>query len=188
MSTNFSLIFGQPGSGKDSRVKIISEICKLKIINFGDILRDTINDKSNSNLKKECLKSGLIDDTEVNKIFLNLFNLLDKNSNILLNSYPKTETQYLFMLNLLNLRNSHINNLFVMEDLSFVEIKKRILERQYLERFDDSIIEKRCKTYEIITKPLIKKIICDNIIYLKANYDEFHYELIYNEILSKIKK
>lgn len=85
------LMFGKPGSGKDTQMKLLADQTGIKTINIGEIIRDNITSLTPEERQK--VDSGeLLSDETIIKL---LNSELSKNQQeqIILNGYPRTLTQ-----------------------------------------------------------------------------------------------
>ncbi len=181
------IFFGPPGAGKGTQAKEISKYLNLPHLSTGDILRNKIQQKDDLALKlKDVMSSGkLVSDEILNQIVSEKL-LSNSKNGFILDGYPRTLDQSIYLNNLLKKNNLHLNFIFNIE-LEFNLLKERILKRSKEEgREDDNIeaIEIRYNAYIETTKK-----VSDDY---KANKREIFFEISGNQeidqITSKIKK
>ena len=181
------IFFGPPGAGKGTQAKEISKYLNLPHLSTGDILRNKINQKDSLALKlKEVMSSGkLVSDDILNQIVSEKL-LSDSEKGFILDGYPRTLDQSVFLNKLLKKNNLSLNFIFNI-DLELNLLTERILKRSKEEgREDDNIeaIQIRYNAYVETTKKVSD--------YYKANNREIFFEISGNQeidqITSKIKK
>ena len=154
------IIFGPPGAGKGTQADFIVEKYNLFQLSTGEILRNEIKNKTELGIKiSSSINSGsLVSDDIVEKL-VEIFISDEKYKNrLIFDGYPRNLIQAKTLKKLLSKYNQKID-LVLKLSVSLETIKKRILERQALEkRADDSeeIAIKRYKTYEKSTEPVIE--------------------------------
>ena len=181
------IFFGPPGAGKGTQAKEISQHLNLPHLSTGDILRNKIQQKDSLAVRlKEVMSSGkLVSDDILNQIVSE--RLLSGLSNgFILDGYPRTLDQSIFLNNFLKNNSLSLNYIFNIQ-LEFSLLKERILKRSKEEgREDDNIeaIEIRYNAYVETTKKVSD--------YYKQNNREIFFEISGNQeieqITSKIKK
>ena len=153
------IIFGPPGAGKGTQSKFINEKYKLYQLSTGELLREEIKKKTKLGLEiSSIINSGeLVSDHIVSNLIEKFIsNKLYKNK-IIFDGYPRNISQAKNLDYLLKRNNQKIDIVLKLS-VSLETIKKRILNRQLLEkRSDDSeeIVIKRFETYEKSTEPLL---------------------------------
>ena len=181
------IFFGPPGAGKGTQAKEISKYLKVPHLSTGDILRNKIHQKDDLAIKlKKVMSSGkLVSDDILNQIVSERL-LSDSNNGFILDGYPRTLDQSIFLNNFLNNNDLSLNFIFNIQ-LEFNLLKDRILKRSKEEgREDDNIqaIEIRYNAYVETTKKVSD--------YYKQNNKEIFFEISGNQeieqITSKIKK
>ena len=154
------IIFGPPGAGKGTQADFIVKKYNLFQLSTGEILRNEIKNKTELGIKiSSSINSGsLVSDDIVEKL-VEIFISDEKYKNrLIFDGYPRNLIQAKTLKKLLSKYNQKID-LVLKLSVSLETIKKRILERQALEkRADDSeeIAIKRYKTYEKSTEPVIE--------------------------------
>lgn len=207
MRKTLIILFGAPGSGKGSlgdkiREQLVNDkgmtAAEISYISTGDLLREEIAAQSELGMEiSQIVNSGkLVSDeivaTLVEKALSHsdefVGSLCEKDPNrriILLDGYPRTETQRLALANMLQDKAMFV--VAVKRNTPFDVIKKRVSERRVCKncktthlasdgkcpkcggesiiRKDDAVIEQRLVEYETNTAPVWNKLalICDSM-------------------------
>ena len=134
------IFFGPPGAGKGTQAKIISEHLNISHLSTGDILRKKLleNDNLAIELKKIMAAGNLVSDDILNSIVSSRLTK-ETSKGFILDGYPRTLNQSVFLSNFLSETSSSINYIFDIQ-INFETLKNRILKRSSEEsREDDNI-------------------------------------------------
>ena len=152
------IFFGPPGAGKGTQASLTAKTLNIPHLSTGDILRDKLLDQDSLSIRlKDFMDSGnLVSDDILNEIVANRLKLPDCQSGFILDGYPRTISQKIFLSDFLESHNLSISKII---DLSIDEkiIIQRIKSRSNIEnRLDDreEIIKTRMLKYFQETKPL----------------------------------
>lgn len=148
--------FGPPGAGKGTQAKLISKELNIIHLSTGDMLRDQLskNNYLSTRLKKIMDSGQLVSDDISNQIISERLKEEDCKKGFILDGYPRTMAQALFLNNLLaknKLKIDYIFEIYIDDKI----IIKRITGRAAIEnRGDDSknIIKTRLLKYHQETK------------------------------------
>ena len=152
------IFFGPPGAGKGTQASLIANNFNIPHLSTGDILRDKLlqKDELSTRLKHIMDKGQLVSDGILNEIVSNRISNHDCLRGFILDGYPRTMGQALFLNTILNSKNLKIDKII---DINVDEriIVKRIISRFKTEnRQDDTedVIKTRISRYLSETKPL----------------------------------
>ena len=152
------IFFGPPGAGKGTQASLIANNFNIPHLSTGDILRDKLLQKDglSTRLKHIMDKGQLVSDDILNEIVSNRISNHDCLRGFILDGYPRTIGQALFLNTILNSKNLKIDKII---DINVDEsiIAKRIISRSKTEnRQDDTedVIKTRISRYLSETKPL----------------------------------
>ena len=154
------IIFGPPGAGKGTQSDFIVKRHNLFHVSTGDLLRNEIKKKTplGEQISSIVNKGSLVSDEIVSTLIRNVVSIVEYKNRFIFDGYPRNLLQAKNLDKILN-ENEQKIDLVLKLSVSLDTIKKRILERQVLEkRADDNeeIAIKRFKTYELSTEPLIE--------------------------------
>ena len=152
------IFFGPPGAGKGTQASLISKIYSIPHLSTGDILRSIISqqDEISAKLKKIMNSGELISDEILNEIVSKRINEKDCLNGFILDGYPRTKDQALFLDSILENKKIKIDKIIDIK-LSEKTIMSRILSRSNIEnRGDDKelVIKTRIHKYISETKPV----------------------------------
>jgi len=192
------LIFGPPGSGKGTLSEQFSLATGIKHISTGDIFREHIKNKDDLGLKiLQTNKGSLVSDSLTNEIVKDRLSKDDVKENFILDGYPRTKNQALFLESISNISG------VIFVDLDDKSIIKRITRRRVcpkcgaiyhldfkkpkvdgicdkcktklIQREDDNVktVKKRLETYKRLTHPILELFNSQNLplIHIKGDYD-----------------
>ena len=152
------IFFGPPGAGKGTQASLIANNFNIPHLSTGDILRDKLlqKDKLSITLKRIMDKGQLVSDDILNEIVSSRISNDDCLRGFILDGYPRTIGQALFLNTILNSKNLKIDKII---DINVDEriIVKRIISRFKTEnRQDDTedVIKTRISRYLSESKPL----------------------------------
>ncbi|WP_017314780.1 adenylate kinase [Mastigocladopsis repens] len=149
------IFLGPPGAGKGTQAKTLANDCNIPHISTGDILRQALTDQTPLGAKAQSFmdKGELVPDQLVEEMVQERLSLTDTNSGWILDGFPRTVNQAVFLEELLHKLNQHgekVVNLEVPDEI----VIARLLERG---RKDDTeeVIRRRLEVYRSETAPLI---------------------------------
>ena len=153
------VIFGPPGAGKGTQSKFIVKKYNIHQLSTGDLLRDEIkNGTELGNKISSIMNSGELVSDEIVGDLIEKFISNEKYKNkIIFDGYPRTLYQAK-NLDILLKNYSQKIDIVLKLNVSLETIKKRISERQSIEkRADDKeeIAIKRFQTYEKSSEPVL---------------------------------
>ncbi|MGB3655820.1 MAG: adenylate kinase [Rivularia sp. (in: cyanobacteria)] len=149
------IFLGPPGAGKGTQAKNLAQHWQVPHISTGDILREAIKQQTPLGVKaKSYVDSGqLVPNELVQDMVSERLHMADTSSGWILDGFPRTVNQAIFLDNLLqkmNLDGAMVVNIDVPDDV----VLGRLLERG---RKDDTevVIRRRLQVYRSETTPLI---------------------------------
>ena len=154
------IIFGPPGAGKGTQSDFIVKRHNLFHVSTGDLLRNEIKKKTplGEQISSIVNKGSLVSDEIVSTLIRNVVSIVEYKNRFIFDGYPRNLLQAKNLDKILN-ENEQKIDLVLKLSVSLDTIKKRILERQVLEKRADDNEEtaiKRFKTYELSTEPVIE--------------------------------
>ena len=125
------ILFGSPGVGKGTQAKILSEKLNIPHISTGDILRQSVKDKTEAGKKAATImnRGELVPDDVMIEIIKDRLNKPDSKQGFILDGFPRTEVQAEALNDLLhelNIDQVSVINLTADEE----EIIKRLNRRR----------------------------------------------------------
>ena len=152
------IFFGPPGAGKGTQASIISNNFKIPHLSTGDILRNKLLQKDElSTILKHVIDRGqLVSDNILNEIVSSRIDEQDCLKGFVLDGYPRTKDQALFLHNILNSKNLKIDKILDIDVDEKIIVKRIILRSKTENRQDDKeeVIKVRISRYLSETKPL----------------------------------
>ena len=154
------IIFGAPGAGKGTQANFIANKFNLYKLSTGEVLRNEIKNKTELGQRiSSTINSGqFVSDDTVKNLVEKFISDKKYKKRLIFDGYPRNLIQAKTLNELLKKYEQKID-LVLKLSVSLETIKKRILERQTLEkRADDSeeIAVKRYRTYEKSTEPVME--------------------------------
>ena len=121
------IFFGPPGAGKGTQASLIGKNYKIPHLSTGDILRDKLLQKDELSRKLKFLmdKGQLVSDDFLNEIVSNRINEKDCSKGFILDGYPRTMDQALFLNDILNSKDLKISKIIDMD------VDKKIIAKSY---------------------------------------------------------
>ena len=152
------IFFGPPGAGKGTQANLISNEYKLPHLSTGNIFRNKLleNDQVSINLKKIIDSGELISDQITNKIVSERIEKDDCNKGFILDGYPRTIDQAIFLDKKLKEKKLSISKIIDIK-IDKKTIIDRIKSRSNIEnRKDDNeeVLKTRISKYQTETKPV----------------------------------
>lgn len=149
------IFLGPPGAGKGTQAKMLADNWNIAHISTGDILRQALKDQTPLGIKAQGYmdKGELVPDELVQEMVQERLKQLDTQSGWILDGFPRTVNQAIFLGELLQKLNQHgekVVNLEVPDEILIA----RLLQRG---RKDDTeeVIRRRLEVYRSETAPLI---------------------------------
>ena len=152
------IVFGPPGAGKGTQANLIANHFNIHHLSTGDILRNKLlqKDELSTRIKSVIDRGQLVSDDILNEIVSNRINEQDCLKGFVLDGYPRTKDQALFLNSILNSKNLKIDKIIDI-DIDEQIIIKRIISRSRTEKRQDDkgeVIKTRISRYLSQTKPL----------------------------------
>ena len=133
------IIFGPPGAGKGTQSDFIVKRHNLFHVSTGDLLRNEIKKTPlGEQISSIVNKGSLVSDEIVSTLIRNVVSIAEYENRFIFDGYPRNLSQAKNLDKILN-ENKQKIDLVLKLSVSLDTIKKRILERQVLEkRADDN--------------------------------------------------
>ena len=177
------IFFGLPGAGKGTQAALTSKKLNIPHLSTGDILRNKLLEKDSKSKKlKEILESGnLVSDEILNEIISRRLDKQDCSKGFILDGYPRTMTQALYLNELIGLRKLTISKIINLSVDSEVVISRMKSRSRIENRKDDKeeVIKKRILKYLKETQPLSD--------YYRHNFSSNYYVIDGNQEIKKIQ-
>ncbi|MBL6621483.1 MAG: adenylate kinase [Rickettsiales bacterium] len=152
------ILLGAPGSGKGTQSALLSKHKNYNHLSTGDLLRSISKEESGLGKKiKSILESGqLVSDEFIIEVISNKLNKLASHDNVILDGFPRTLNQAIFLDNLIS-SNQNITN----EDIKIIAIK--VDNESVIKRVSGRFACKDCNAgyHELFNQPK-ENGICDN--------------------------
>ena len=149
------IFLGPPGAGKGTQAKTLADNWNIAHISTGDILRQALKEQTPLGVKAQSYmdKGELVPDQLVEEMVQERLSQADTKSGWILDGFPRTVNQAVFLEELLQKLNQHgekVVNLEVPDEILIA----RLLQRG---RKDDTeeVIRRRLEVYRSETAPLI---------------------------------
>ena len=154
------IIFGPPGAGKGTQSNFIVNKYNLFQLSTGEYLREEIKKKTELGSKIASIVNAgsLVSDEIVSKLIENVVSKKEYYNRLIFDGYPRNLIQAKTLQDLLSKHGKKID-LVLKLSVSLETIKKRISQRQTLEKRADDNEEtaiKRFQTYENNMIPIIE--------------------------------
>ena len=178
------IFFGPPGAGKGTQANLISNKYQLPHLSTGNIFRNKLleKDKMSVSLKKIIDSGELISDEITNKVVEERIKKNDCLKGFILDGYPRTIDQALFLNKKLKEKEININKIIDIE-IDNKTIINRIKSRSNIEKREDDneeVIKIRVSKYQNETKPVSD--------YYKSLYPEDYHSINGNQEIEKINQ
>ena len=128
MSLTANILLGAPGSGKGTQAKRLVETFSLTHLSTGDILRDAVSKGTEIGLRAKAImaEGKLVDDDTVNGLVF--ARLLDENSDVLFDGYPRTLQQAQALEDFLSSKRMNVGHVVL------VDVPQEVLEARVVGR------------------------------------------------------
>ena len=176
------IFFGPPGAGKGTQANLIANYYNIPHLSTGDILRNKLSqeDELSARLKIVMDSGKLVSDDILNEIVSNRINKKDCLRGFILDGYPRTIEQAMFLNNTLSSNHSKIDKIIDIDVEEKIIVKRIILRSKTENRQDDKeeVIKTRISKYLSETKPLSD--------YYKSKYPLDYLVINGNQAIEKI--
>ncbi|NTW22824.1 nucleoside monophosphate kinase [Candidatus Falkowbacteria bacterium] len=132
MQKKYFIVFGPPGSGKGTQVKLLAERLNLPAISTGDLLRTEIDRGTPIGLSVKALlaKGRLVSDEIVGELLLKRLRRKDTAAGVIFDGYPRRLSQQEFLLGHLSTKKPEPSIVPLLIDVSDEEVVRRISGRR----------------------------------------------------------
>ena len=165
------IFFGPPGAGKGTQASLISKKYNIPHLSTGEIFRNKLLEKDTLSIElKKILDSGELVSNEItNEVVSQRIDKNDCSKGFILDGYPRTNQQALFLKSKLDNKKLIINKIIDIQ-IDEKKIFQRIKSRSSIEKREDDnqeIIKTRILKYIEETRPLSE--------YYRTNYfSDYH--------------
>ena len=165
------IFFGPPGAGKGTQASLISKKYNIPHLSTGEIFRNKLLEKDILSIElKKILDSGELVSNEItNEVVSQRIDKNDCSKGFILDGYPRTNQQALFLKSKLDNKKLIINKIIDIQ-IDEKKIFQRIKSRSSIEKREDDnqeIIKTRILKYIEETRPLSE--------YYRTNYfSDYH--------------
>ena len=120
------IFFGPPGAGKGTQAGLLANYLKIPHLSTGEIFRDKILKNDNLSIKlKKIMDSGqLVSDDITNEVLADRLDNKDCLDGFILDGYPRTIDQSLFLSSILDAKKLSINKIIDIKIDDKIIIKK----------------------------------------------------------------
>ena len=152
------IFFGPPGAGKGTQAKFIAKELSITHLSTGEILREQLlkNNEFSAKLKNIMDSGKLVTDNILNKIVSERLNNRDCLKGFILDGYPRTMDQEIFLEKMLKAKNLIIDFIldFLIDEATIIKRVKARSVAENREDDNDDITKIRIANYYKQTKPL----------------------------------
>ncbi len=143
------LLMGIAGSGKSMQGRLFADEQGFAWLSAGELLRILVTGKR----RHEMLQGKLLDDQEMINILDKIFELINLSQQFVLDGFPRTEAQALWLLDQVKKKRLHVDaviNLIAHQDI----VRKRLQSRGRADDTDDAI-NHRLEEHNEVIRPII---------------------------------
>lgn len=173
------ILLGNPGSGKSTQGKMLTDRTKLRWVSMSDILRPNVPEEYKKKMQAGELFSGSV----VFDALAKALNQLGDEPELVLDGFPRSIDQAEWLLEKSNQKALKVTAVI------YLHVDKEVVQERMLlrGRSDDNIdiINKRFNDFDKTSLPAIEALEKDGIKILKINADQTPEE-IYSDIISEL--